>query len=851
LEILPSKSNYFIGNDPGKWRTDVPNYSRVRYRGVYPGVDLIYYGQQGRLEYDFIVAPQTDPKQIQFNLTDAKEIQIDPRGDLVFVAGETTLRLLKPMIYQVIDDQRREISGGYRIDGESRIGFEIGNYDSNKALIIDPIVEYSTYFGGSGFDIGYAIAIDSQNNIYITGQTASSNFPLRNPYDSSLEGANDAFVVKLNAFGSAIMFSTYIGGRNPGDRGWGIAVDRGGNTYITGETNSLNFPVVNAAQPNFRGNVDGFAVKLNATGNVLLYSTYLGGTFFDAGYGIALDKFDSAYLVGRTDSTQFPVKEALQPALRGQRDAFVTKLDADGAIVYSTYLGGESAIPGGRDDEAGYGVVIDSLQNVYLTGYTSSPSFPIVGGAQPTLSGVEDAFVAKINPLGSSIIYSTFLGGTRVDNARGIAVDTFGNAYITGYTISGDFPVVNALQPDYGGNSDAFVDKLDALGNTWIYSTFLGGSGEENTGLISENMPTGAIAVDNLGNVYLTGKTQSTDFPVVRPVQPELRGDNDAFIVKLDAAGSSLIYSTFFGSSFTGATGFDERGLGLTIDNFGTVFVTGQVLKNDLLTVFPVQSNYGGGLSDAFIAKISAPEIISLAAVSAASFMGAVHATESIVATFGANLAAGTEIANTVPLPTTLLGSKVMIKDSAGIERDAPLFFVSPGQVNFQIPPGVTAGKCMITIINPQGSPSTTTSATIWVGPVAPALFSANNNGQGVPAALLLRVKADGAQVYEPIAQADEFGRFMPTPIDLGPEGEQAYLILFGSGWRGRSELANVHVRIGGIDAPVFYAGSQADFVGEDQINLLLPRSLAGKGETPLTLTVDGLIANIVTINVR
>lgn len=851
VEVLPGKSNYFIGNDPSQWRTDVVNYSRVRYRAVYPGVDLIYDGQQGRLEYDFVVAPRTDPKQIRFDLADAGQIKIDELGNLVFAAGEATLRLRKPTIYQVIEDRRQVVEGGYHIDQESQISFEIGNYDSNKELIIDPVVEYSTYFGGSGSDIGYAIAIDSQNNIYITGQTSSGNLPLKNPYDNTLEGANDAFVMKLNSAGTTLLFSTYIGGRNPGDRGWGIAVDRSGNVYFTGETNSLNFPVVNAAQPNFRGNVDAFAAKLNVSGNVLLYSTYLGGTLFDSAYAIALDQFDSAYIVGRTDSTSFPVKNALQPALRGQRDAFVTKLDADGALVFSTFLGGEPAVAGGRDDEAGYGVAIDSLQNIYLTGFTSSPSFPIVNGLQPTFGGVEDAFIAKLNASGSAIVYSTFLGGTRVDNGRGIAVDSFGDVCVTGYTISSDFPVLNALQPEYGGNTDAFVAKLNASGKAFIYSTYIGGSGEENTGLVSDNVPTGAIAVDNLGNVYLTGKTESIDFPLVRPVQPALRGDNDAFILKLDPAGSALIYSTYLGSSFTGNTGFDERGLGLAIDPFGTVFVTGQVLKNDLMTVFPVQANYGGGLSDAFIAKISTPEIITPAPVSAASYLGAAHATESIVAVFGANLAGGTEIANTVPLPTTLLGATVKVKDKSGVERSAPLFFVSPGQVNFQIPPGVAPGKAAITMTNTQGTTNTSTSATIWVGAVAPGIFTANNDGQGVPAALLLRVKADGSQIYEPVARLDEFGRFVPAPIDLGPETDQVFLILFGTGWRGRSDLSKVQVQVGGIAAPVLFAGPQGVFIGEDQINMSLPRSLAGKGEVALTMTVDGMIANAVKVNLR
>jgi uncharacterized protein (TIGR03437 family) len=848
LERLPGTSNYFIGNDPREWRIDIPNYARVLYQGVYSGIDLVYYGNQRRLEYDFVVAPHADPAAINLKLEGAGQLRIDEKGDVLVALGGEELRMRKPFVYQDVNGERRGIAGSYRINERNLICFEIGDYDPNYRLTIDPILDYSTYLGNGGTDIGYGIAVDPNGNIYVTGQTSSPNFPVKNPFDNTLDGASDAFVIKLNPSGSSLVYATYIGGRNPGDKGWAIAVDKAGNAYFTGETNSLNFPVVNAVQPTLRGNGDAFVAKLNIEGNVLLYSTYLGGSFFDAAYSITLDNFDNAYLTGRTDSNNFPTKNALQPQIRGLRDVFVTRLDADGAIVYSTYIGGEPAVAGGRDEETGLGIAIDLLQNVYVTGLTNSPSFPTVNAIRPDFGGVEDAFVTKINSTNSAILYSTFLGGSRVDNGRGIAVDTFGNAYVTGYTVSLDFPQVNPLQPGFGGNIDGFVVKLNASGNELIYSTYFGGSGAENNGLASENIAGGAIAVDNFGNAYITGKTESPNLPMVRAIQGTFRGNNDAFIAKIDPAGSGLIFSTFLGSTFIDDTGFEERGLGITVDNSGGIYVTGQVLKNDFPIINAAQKEYGGGLSDGFIVKISTSDITTIAPVSAASFYGAALSAESIVAAFGSNLAGGTETAVGLPLPTTLLGTSITVKDKNGVEHLAPLFFVSPNQINFQFPVGVPNGRAVITVANGQ---NTSLSTTTLVNSVAPALFSANANGQGVPAALVLRVTADGSSSFEPVAELNNLGRFVPLPIDLGPETDQVFLVLFGTGFRNHTSLSNVSAQIGRIDVPVLYAGPQGSFVGEDQINLRVPRSLAGRGETILTLLVDGMIANPVSINIR
>lgn len=858
IGLLDGQSNYFIGNDHAGWRSDIPNYSRVRYRGVYPGVDVIYYGAQRRIEYDFVVSPHNDPRQIKLAFEGAEKITVDEQGDLLLDIGGEQLRMRKPIVYQESNGSRHQIESRYLLlDPESAIripavGFQIGDYDANETLIIDPVLDYSTFYGGSGTDIAYGIAVDRQGSVYITGQTSSLNFPTRDPLDATMGGANDAFVVKLNPRGDAVVFSTYIGGRNPGDRGWEIAVDQAGNIYFTGETTSLNFPVVNAAQPNFRGGIDAFAAKLNIQGNDLLYSTYLGGSFTDVAYAIALDRFDNAYITGRTESSNFPVKNPLQPGLRGQRDAFVTKFSPDGAILFSTYLGGEPPAPGEREEEAGYSIALDALQNIYVTGFTSSPSFPLVNPIQGAFGGVEDAFVTKLNSIGSAIIYSTFLGGTRADNGRSVAVDGFGNAYITGYTLSSDFPHVNAFQQTYGGSGDGFVTKLNGAGTALVYSTFLGGSADENAGIASDVTPSCAIAVDALGQAYVTGKTTSQDFPVARPIQSGLQGETDAFIAKFDSAGSALIFSTYLGSSFTGLTGFEERGLDIAIDSVGGIYVTGQMLKSDFLTTGPAQKDYGGGLSDAFITKISMPDIVTIAPVSAASFNGAALAPDSIVTVFGVGMASGTEIASTVPLPDSLLGVSVKMKDSDGTERAASLFFVSPNQINFLVPSETAKGKATITLTNSQNA---NISATVWIDNVAPGLFSADASGRGLAAAVALRVRQDGSFGFESVVRLDNFGRPMAIPIDLGPDlgdaSDQVFLILFGAGFRNHSSLEKVFAQIGGVNLPVMYAGAQGGFIGQDQVNVRLPRSLAGRGDVIVTLIVDGQMSNTVNVNIR
>jgi hypothetical protein len=521
-EELPGKANYFIGNDPAKWRTNVPTYAKVRYEGVYPGVNLVYYGNQGRLEYDFVVAPGVDPNEIRLKLDGAGKLRLDEKGDLLLGAGDEEVRFEKPVVYQQLAGKQKAVESSYVLASTNRIGFQLGEYDHSQPLVIDPVLSYSTYLGGSASDSGQGIAVDGSGNAYVTGSTSSTNFPTANALQSTLAGTVNAFVTKINANGSALVYSTYLGGGNQ-DFSYGIAVDGPGNAYVTGSTSSTNFPTANALQSSLGGSTNAFVTEINASASALVYSTYLGGNVIDAGRGIAVDASGNAYVTGDTTSSNFPTANALQPTLAGSENAFVTKLNPSGsALVYSTYLGGNSV-------DQGYGIALDSVGDAYITGLTYSPNFPTANALQPK-GGVsedyDDAFVTKLNPSGSAFVYSTFLGGHTFDGGMGIAVDTSGNAYVTGYTSSVDFPTTpDALQSILANPNGAvysinsFVSELNSTGSSLAYSTYFG---------VSQGQ---GIAVDASGNVYFTGSAGS--IPTANALQSTLAGSQNAFVAKI------------------------------------------------------------------------------------------------------------------------------------------------------------------------------------------------------------------------------------------------------------------------------------------------------------------------------
>jgi hypothetical protein len=578
---LPGKANYFVGNDAKHWHSNVPTYARVKYEGIYPGIDLVYYGNERQLEYDFIVAPGADPRRIEFDLRGANKISRDEHGDLVLRMGEREVRWHRPVAYQEKDGARQEIAARYLLKDENRVEFEVADYDPQRTLFIDPLI-YSTYLGGSGSDEGFGIAVDSAGNAYVTGETSSTDFPTLNSLQPSNAGNIDAFVTKLNPSGSALVYSTYLGGSGL-DQGSGIAVDSSGNAYLTGFTNSTDFPTMNPLQPAYGGGGDAFVAKITQTGSALVYSTYIGGSNADAGLGVAVDGLGNAYVAGLTRSTNFPTVNPLQPANGGEDDAFVAKLNPSGsALVYSTYFGGTGT-------DVANAIAVHS-GNAYITGYTTSANLPIMNALQPAHGAFPDAFVAMINRSGSALVYSTYLGGDGWDQGNGIVVDTLGNAYITGSTQSTDFPTMKPLQKLLRGGFDAFVTKLNPAASALIYSTYLGGS-KDDFGQ--------GIALDTTGNAYVTGYTSSTNFRTVRALQPTNGGLSDAFVTKLNPSGSGFAYSTYLGGVG------DDHGNGIA-QHAGNAYVTGQTGSANFPTMNPLQPANAGQVN-VFVTEISRP----------------------------------------------------------------------------------------------------------------------------------------------------------------------------------------------------------------------------------------------------
>jgi hypothetical protein len=595
---LPGKSHYLTGSALARWRTNIPLYGKVRYEGVYPGVDVVYYGNQGQLQYDLVLRAGADPHIIQLSFEGAREIRLGDQGELILNVGGSELRQLKPVIYQEVDGVRQQIAGGYRVEGNDRVRFELGTYDVNRPLVIDPVLVYSTYLGGSITDFGFGIAVDEEGYAYVTGLTRSTDFPTTaNAFQPGFNGGNeDVFVTKLNREGSALVYSTYLGG-SFFEQAFDIAVDKNGDAYVTGTTASSDFPTtMNAFQPTFAGEIDVFVTKLNSNGSALVYSTYLGGSRDERGLGIAVDENSHAYVTGNVFSSDFPTTpRAFQRAYSGSGDGFVTKLNASGSgVVYSTYLGGSNG-------DIGEGIAVDENGHVHVGGGTASSDFPTTSGAfQPIAPGEteQNGFVTKLNRSGSGLVYSTYLGGASEDVAFDIAIDRKGAVYVTGFTRSLDFPTTaDAFQPTFAGpadpefRSDAFVTKLNRSGSALVYSTYLGGGGQD----VGDS-----IAVDDRGRAYVTGVTDSPNFPTVDAFQPAPAGNFDAFVTKLNRTASALVYSTYLGGSNT------DFGRGIAVDKVGNAYVTGSTDSPNFPTTVDAFQPTSPGADDAFVAKIGA-----------------------------------------------------------------------------------------------------------------------------------------------------------------------------------------------------------------------------------------------------
>ena len=557
---LEGKVNYLGGDDPADWHTDIPTFARVRQAEVYPGIDLVYHGNGSQLEYDFVVGAGADPGQVRLSLEGADSVKLDSHGDLALGIGGGTLVQHKPVVFQKIGGKRVPVPGRYRLSEPARAGdhvqvtFKIGSYDEAHPLVIDPTLSYSTFLGGSLADSVNAIAVGNDGSTYLTGDTNSPDFDMVNPIEDR-SSAYDGFVTKLNASGNAIAYSTYLGHHSQ-DSLYGIGVDGAGNAYVAG------YEINGAVQEGGMGR-DVRVYRLNAAGNAVDYKRVMHWGRYDYAYAIAVDAPGNAYVTGMADGNTGQV--------------FVIKLDPSGNTVYSMF-------PGGGGGDFGSAIAVDGSGNAYVAGGTTSSDFPTVNAIEGP-NGGQDGFVLKVNPTGTALVYSTYLGGSGIDVPHAIAVDAAGEAVVAGETQSTDFNRVGGIEGDAPG-TDGFVAKLAAGGSSLIYSTYLGGA-TTDVAL--------AIDLDSASNAYVAGYTDSTDFNLVDPYEGR-SGLEDAFVAKLNPAGSALEYSTYLGGQTS------DRAKAIAVDGAGIAHVGGSTFSSNFDTVNPLEGDSGG--LDAFVAKL-------------------------------------------------------------------------------------------------------------------------------------------------------------------------------------------------------------------------------------------------------
>jgi hypothetical protein len=601
----PAVISYFKG-PRDNWKTGLSTYSRVVYSGLWPGIDLVYSGAANRIKYSFVVAPGADPAMIRLAYRGAT-VQLTERGQLDVQTPVGRFSDDRPFSYQESEGRRAEIAAGYSLEsallgGIQTYGFKVASYDRSKPLVIDPaVLLFVGFIGGSGTDQGNDIAVDGSGSAYVTGYTFSSeaSFPTTTGPDLSFNGGNyqDAFVAKVTPDGTGLVYAGYIGGEWA-DVGFGIAVDASGSAYVTGYTQSTEatFPVTvgpDLTHNDTSGSQDAFVAKVSPDGTRLVYAGYIGGSDQDEGYEIAVDASGSAYVTGITESTEatFPASGGPDLSYNGRLDAFVAKVDADGTgLTYAGYLGGSNL-------DAGSGIALDASGNAYVAGYTQSreDTFPVTGGPDTTYNGIFDAFVAKVKSDGTGLIYAGYIGGSSEDFGTAVALDFFGNAYVTGRTVSTAATFPATLGPDltHNGGYDAFVAKITSDGTGLIYGGYIGGSGLDECY---------DIAVDAAGGAYVTGYTASTeaDFPVIGGSDLTFNGIYDAFVAKIDSAGTGLTYAGYIGGS--GA----DYGFGIALDASNAVYLTGYTTSTEAdfpVTVGP-DLTFNGNF-DVFVAKVS------------------------------------------------------------------------------------------------------------------------------------------------------------------------------------------------------------------------------------------------------
>jgi uncharacterized protein (TIGR03437 family) len=884
VEGSPASINYFVGT-PTEWRRGVRGYRKVEYSGIYHGIDLVFYGNGGQLEYDLVVHPGARPEQVSMTWRGARRMTIDPGGALQIETAQGVIRWNPPAVYQANGSARTPVAGRFRLLGRDRVGFEIAAYNRGRNLVIDPALAFATYLGGSAAERARGIAVDNSGNVYVTGFTASMDLPVTSGVVQAGYGGNtaslvsgDAFVAKYSASGN-LLFLTYLGGRRD-DIATAVAVDSAGNPYVTGYTNSTDFPTTpGALQTSFGGFVgtgfalrlgDAFLTKLSADGKSLLYSTYLGGSNDDAGFAIAVDGSGNAFVAGTTLSTNFPTSTgAYQTRFAGSGgqenfplfgnglsaivggDAFVAKLNATGsALLYSTLIGGSS-------DDVATSLAIDSAGNAYIGGYTLSTNFPTTTGAfQTKFGGYEimnqfftlgDGFAAKVNPNGTGLVYSTYIGGSGDDWVSGLALDSSGNLYLTGSTTSMNFPVTpGSFQALYQGPQlipfavdfffgDAYVLKLNPAGTSAVFATYLGGPADDCAF---------SIALDATGNILVAGLTNSTIFPVsTDAVQHTLAGPpfsqaretfGDGFIAQLSPNGATRLYATYFGG-----TG-DDALFSLAVSPSGTVYAAGMTVSGDLPVLNARQPKSGGVSnsllnSDAFVMAISgfvsSGSAPAITAVLNAGGETAAIGQNTYVEIKGANLATTTrtwlasDFVNN-QLPTVLDGVKVTVNG-----KPAFISYVDSKQVNILTPLDSATGTVAIALTTPSGAMATAQAPMQAYAPGfaqigTSSYVAAQHSDYSVvgPASLYPGITTPAKPGETVILWATGFGQTNP-PIVNGS--------LTQSG-----TLPNLPmVTIGGVSASIAFAGVVAP--GAYQINVTVPASVPD-GDLPIVATYNG-----------
>jgi hypothetical protein len=583
--LQPGVVNYLAGANPNQWHSNLPTYAGLAYHGIYPGVDLHWQERDGRLVGTFTAEPGANLQQIRWQYEGVTPQLDETTGELRLVGeGRAAVIQTAPAGWQIINGEQIAVPIDYALH-EDRVGLVIGRYQLDRPLTLTisltPQIPYPPH------DLVYDIVVDAEGYAYITGATASGDFPITPDALQPTNGGqqkSDAFIAKLSPDGQTLVFSTYLGGSGD-DEANGIVIDSAGQVFITGQTNSLDFPVQNPLQPEMAGDWDAFLTKLTADGTTLVYSTYLGGNSIEIGTDIATDSTGNIYVTGSTWSADFPTANAIQASHGGYIDSFVVKYEPDGSTVsYSTYLGGSAR-------EQGLAIAVSQNGDAFITGDTTSVDFPVINAFQPNFQGVVDAFVARLTTNGNILVYSTYLGGNSIEVGHDIVLNNGNDAFVIGHTTSPDFPIVNGFQPGMSGGTEAFIVELTPQGNSLAYSSFLGGSGFD----IGYD-----IALDAYENIYMVGWTNSLDFPVVNAFQPThtLGNNMDAFAVKLMADGSALVYSTYLGGTQ------DDNGRTITVDNKNDVYIAGASYSLDFPMTNPIQGNNAGEL-DAFISKLS------------------------------------------------------------------------------------------------------------------------------------------------------------------------------------------------------------------------------------------------------